>query len=610
MSSNTSLLQYRMVANLVTSPFSRVSWYSPNVPDFVGTLSGYSPDQLTNIAIDGQPINLVGPEQFNEPTGPASGDLGGDYPSPEVVGIDGVPINQNITPTNGQVLTYNSSDGYVEWKNLPNLAGDVTGPIGSNTVVKLRGKSLDTSLASLGSAQDGYVLTWQNTAGDWQALPTDTGVVLAGDVTGPANSNIISNISGVSPVNINTQSLQWAATVSAPIITQARSTSGAGTSMFIVGQAAQGSTNTNGGGVLLESGNGAGSGVAGNVVLITGDGSTILQMVPSSGVSLDGNITFVAAPTNGSPVVSQAQASSGAGNNLTVSAQSAATSSNAGGGSVLIGGGAADGSGTAGGVGLSSGDGTSNVQVIPGNIILNTLGNPAGISFQVGGTEYLSLVKEGASTEITMAAASGGLSIEAAKAASGAGQNINIIAQAAATGSNANGGAVSITGGSLDGSGNTGTVSIGANDGTSSVLVKHNIVEVDGTLVLDDYISSAYLLTDSSGNVTAGSAAPILSGGSLTLQTKTVTASSYTIDTSEPDYFILCNRSGAIILTLPTPTAGRSLVIKDISGAAHINNITINPHVAETIDGSSSFVLNLDYGSIGIQSDGTNWWVI
>src|SRR5258708_16811599 len=373
MSSNTSLLQYRMVANLVTSPFSRVSWYSPTIPDFVGTLSGYAPDQLTNIAIDGQPINLVGPEQFNEPTGPASGDLGGDYASPEVVGIDGVPINQNITPTNGQVLTYNSSDGYVEWKNLPNLAGDVTGPIGSNTVVKLRGKSLDTSLASLGSDQDGYVLTGQNTAGDWQALPTDTGVVLAGDVTGPANSNIISNISGVSPVNINTQSLQWAATVSAPIITQARSTSGAGTSMFIVGQAAQGSTNTNGGGVLLESGNGAGSGVAGNVVLITGDGSTILQMVPSSGVSLDGNITFVAAPTNGSPVVSQAQASSGAGNNLTVSAQSAATSSNAGGGSVLIGGGAADGSGTAGGVGLSSGDGTSNVQVIPGNIILNTL---------------------------------------------------------------------------------------------------------------------------------------------------------------------------------------------------------------------------------------------
>lgn len=63
-------------------------------------------------------------------------------------------------------------------------------------------------------------------------------------------------------------------------------------------------------------------------------------------------------------------------------------------------------------------------------------------------------------------------------------------------------------------------------------------------------------------------------------------------------------------ITLPVPTNGRVLFIKDLNGTSATNNITINPHASETIDGASSYTLAANYGSIELTSDGTNWSVI
>jgi hypothetical protein len=82
------------------------------------------------------------------------------------------------------------------------LTGDVTssgGTTASNTttVVGLRGKTLDSSLASIGATQDGYVLSWVNSASDWQAKPAPSGSFTAGgDLSGNSSSQTVIGLQG------------------------------------------------------------------------------------------------------------------------------------------------------------------------------------------------------------------------------------------------------------------------------------------------------------------------------------------------------------------------------------------------------------------------------
>lgn len=98
--------------------------------------------------------------------------------------------------------------------------------------------------------------------------------------------------------------------------------------------------------------------------------------------------------------------------------------------------------------------------------------------------------------------------------------------------------------------------------------------------------------------------------GGINRTIRTITAN-LTVDTTTTDDIIYCNAAGAITVTLPTPTAGRVLTIKDISGGATTNNITIARHAAENIEGlASSYVIQVSYETVIISSDGTNWWII
>lgn len=55
---------------------------------------------------------------------------------------------------------------------------------------------------------------------------------------------------------------------------------------------------------------------------------------------------------------------------------------------------------------------------------------------------------------------------------------------------------------------------------------------------------------------------------------------------------------GAVTVTLPLAgsRSGLGLLIKDVSGNAGVNNITINPTVPETVDGLSTIVISNPYG--------------
>lgn len=83
------------------------------------------------------------------------------------------------------------------------------------------------------------------------------------------------------------------------------------------------------------------------------------------------------------------------------------------------------------------------------------------------------------------------------------------------------------------------------------------------------------------------------------------------------DYTILCDATaGAITLNLPTAASaysatlglGQVYCIKKINNSA--NNITIDPNLAELIDGSATLVLSTYLQAVMIQSNGTSWFVI
>jgi hypothetical protein len=131
--------------------------------------------------------------------------------------------------------------------------------------------------------------------------------------------------------------------------------------------------------------------------------------------------------------------------------------------------------------------------------------------------------------------------------------------------------------------------------------------------------TSGYVLTSN-----GGTAAPSWQAGAVFTTTTTAslvggidwttrsTSSSFTIDTTTNDNIVLIDCSGAAkTVTLPTPANGRWLTIKDSTGSAQTNNITIARHGSEKINGTAaSLVMTINNGFVTLISDGTDWFVI
>lgn len=91
---------------------------------------------------------------------------------------------------------------------------------------------------------------------------------------------------------------------------------------------------------------------------------------------------------------------------------------------------------------------------------------------------------------------------------------------------------------------------------------------------------------------------------------RTATAASYT--TLQSDYLIgVTSTAAARTITLvPVATAAAGLVqiVKDESGGAFTNNITVDGNASELIDGSLTKVITTNYGALRLYTDGSNWF--
>lgn len=76
------------------------------------------------------------------------------------------------------------------------------------------------------------------------------------------------------------------------------------------------------------------------------------------------------------------------------------------------------------------------------------------------------------------------------------------------------------------------------------------------------------------------------------------------------DTLLWVDTTAARVINLPTGASrsGRPLEIKDITGTAFTNNITINPNGAETIDGLASLLIDINFGGYRLYPKLTGGW--
>jgi len=99
--------------------------------------------------------------------------------------------------------------------------------------------------------------------------------------------------------------------------------------------------------------------------------------------------------------------------------------------------------------------------------------------------------------------------------------------------------------------------------------------------------------------------------GGMIYKVTNVTAALYNV--LDTNYIINVNRAGAVSIVLPdTDVIGNYFIIKDASGNAAANHITITVQAAGTIDGAVSYTINQNYGFMHVYSSpsGNEYFIV
>lgn len=197
------------------------------------------------------------------------------------------------------------------------------------------------------------------------------------------------------------------------------------------------------------------------------------------------------------------------------------------------------------------------------------------------------------------------------------GHNVNVTGTSAAAGTVTNNYGVVVTSGIANAIGtvtNDYQVVLRAPDITGTVTNSRAIYAEDHSVVAGGYfLYSEGGRSYHEGDIGLGVAVPLSKlhiNGSLTVK-RTASALDYNVLTT--DYYIgITDTAAPRTVNLPaaaTAGEGKVYIIKDESGAASVNNITIDPDGAETIDGAATFAISTNYGSVTIICSGTQWFI-
>lgn len=150
--------------------------------------------------------------------------------------------------------------------------------------------------------------------------------------------------------------------------------------------------------------------------------------------------------------------------------------------------------------------------------------------------------------------------------------------------------------------------------GTVTGEVNIRAVSNGDNIIIQDHPGATDNFRLRRGNFAVFSSASVHTFGGSEIQDFTYERTNTAVDANSAAEAIIGVTDTSIARTITLLTAdadnGRVITVKDESGAAGTNNITIATEGSETIDGAATSVISTNYGSVTVYSDGTNWFVI
>ncbi len=142
-------------------------------------------------------------------------------------------------------------------------------------------------------------------------------------------------------------------------------------------------------------------------------------------------------------------------------------------------------------------------------------------------------------------------------------------------------------------------------DGVGSTIVKDEGSNITTAVTSFDFVGAGVTATNSGNNVTV-----TVPAGGISYSRRAVSTH---ITASVNDAILGVSGNAAIDIRLPSAgdyTAGQYFTVKDESGAANTKNIKVLTSGSQTIDGSTSIILESPYAAVNVYSDGTSKFFI
>lgn len=178
--------------------------------------------------------------------------------------IDGNPcttVQQAVVALNGGLNTYTPTDATTLAKGIVQLAGDIGGTASSVTVTRLQGRDFAATAPT-----SNQVISWNGST--WLPSAVPGAFSAGGDLTGTnVSQNVVSLAGSGGSVNMNADTFNFVASLTAPRIAQSQSTTGSGVNLELRSQAGYSVGNNNGGDIILRGGTANGTGLKGGTLI-------------------------------------------------------------------------------------------------------------------------------------------------------------------------------------------------------------------------------------------------------------------------------------------------------------------------------------------------------